>query len=197
MKRNVITIALLLALFSVPLFAQEELEEEPIVISADDELLYEMNQKGNHYLGLKLDVNIPYRPFGNLQVGGSGSIGYHYFILDNFTIGGNISFSYTTTIGDNVYYFVPFMFAVGYQFDAGRWEFPISLEIGGAIQNYVDRTYFGLAIRPEMGAFYRYNADWSFGIQTGLYVLPQWYSNPEYNFTGLIHDVGLSVRYHF
>ncbi|MFI3258442.1 MAG: hypothetical protein R3Y36_09115 [Spirochaetales bacterium] len=186
----------LLCLFVVSsLHAQET--ETPVIQTEQETITYKMNQKGDQFIALKLDVNIPYRPFENLKVGGSGSLGYHHFLTSEFTIGGNVSFAYTTTIGSNVFYFVPFMFTASYQFTAGKFEIPISLEIGGALQNYLDRTYFGLAVRPEIAAYYRYSPDWSFGIQTGVYILPQWYSNSEYNYTGIIQDVGLSVRYHF
>ncbi len=197
MKRNIVFIAFLFVIFSVPLFAQEANEENPVIVTEDNEPTYMMNQAGEKYLGIKLDLNIPYRPFGNLKLGGSGSLGYHQFIFDNVSLGGNVSFAYATTIGGNVFYFVPFMLSAGYQFSLGRFEVPVNLEIGGAIQNYNERTYFGLAVRPEVGLFYRYHTDWSIGVQTGLYILPQWYSNPEYNYTGIIHDVGLSIRYHF
>ena len=197
MKRNIIFIAFLFAIFSVSLFAQDAIKENPVIEVEDTEPTYKMNQAGEQYLGVKLDLNIPYRPLTKLKLGGSGSLGYHYYIFDNVTIGGNISFAYSTTIGNNVFYFVPFMFSVGYDFSVGNLEIPLNLEIGAAMQNYKDRTYFGLAVRPEVGFFYRYNHDWSIGVQTGLYILPQWYKNSEYNYTGLIHDVGLSARYHF
>ncbi len=192
MKHIFMIFVLLFFVFPYSLVAQEA--EEPEV---EKEIVYEMNQSGDQYIALKLNLDIPYRPFKNLKLGGSGSLGYHHFLTNELTLGGNVSFAYTTTIGENVFYFVPIMFTTTYQFEIGKWEIPVLLEIGGAFQNYLDRMYFGLAIRPEVAGYYRFNPDWSFGIHTGLYVLPQWYKNTEYNYTGLIHDVGLSVRYHF
>ncbi len=197
MKHILILLAMLFCMFSFPLAAQDAQEENEAIENEESSVVYESNQQGDQYIAIKLNVDIPYRPFGNLKVGGSGSLGYHHFILDDLTIGGNVSFAYSQTIGDNVFYFVPLMFTTTYQLDIGQWEIPISLEIGGAFENYIDRMYFGLAIRPEIAGYYRYNQDWSFGAHTGLYILPQWYSDSQYNYTGLIHDVGLSVRYHF
>ncbi len=194
MKRIFSILALSCAFFSMSLFAQTAQESSE---NEQDLIVYEMNQVGDQYIGFKLNLDIPYSPFRTLQVGGSGSLGYHRFITEEITLGGNISFNYNQTIGDNVFYFVPFMFSAGYQFEYNQFEFPVSLEIGGAIQSYLDRTYFGLAIRPEAGAYYRLNPDWSFGMTMGLYILPQWYSNPEYNYTGVIHEIGLAARYHF
>ncbi len=195
MKRILIIFAVFCIFFSFPLVAQEAQESSEEEYT--EEFVYEVNQQGDQYISMKLNVSIPYKPFGNLFVGGSGSLGYHHFILDDLTIGGNVSFKYNSTIGSNVFYVVPLMFTASYQFDIGQWEVPVSLEIGGAFQNYIDRMYFGLAIRPEIAGYYRFSRDWSFGLHTGVYILPQWYSNPEYNYTGIIQDIGLSVRYHF
>ncbi len=184
--------ALVFTMLSVPLVAQETQEE-----ANEAPVVYEMNQSGDQFIALKLNLDIPYKPFGNLKTGGSGSLGYHRFITNDITLGGNVSFAYNQTLGSNVFYFVPIMFTTTYQFEIGSWEIPISLEVGGAFENYLDRMYFGLAIRPEIAGYYRFNTDWSFGMHTGLYILPQWYENSEYNYTGIIHDIGLSVRYHF
>lgn len=195
MKRFFTTLCLCI-LCTLPLLAQDTPEPE-IETDAGEDIVYKMNQKGDQYIAIKLNLDIPYRPFENLKLGGAGSLGYHHFLTNSLTIGGDVSFSYATTIGDNVFYFIPIMFSVGYQFTAGKFEIPLSLGIGGAFENYIDRFYFGLVIRPEIAAYYRLNPDWSFGIHTGLYILPQWYSDEKYNYVGIIQDVGISARYHF
>lgn len=186
--------AFLCILCTLPLFAQDEFLPNE---DSSEDIVYKMNEVGDQYMALKLNVIIPYRPFGNLKIGGSGSIGYERFITDGFTLGGDVSFAYMQTIGDNVFYIVPFMVMAGYQFSLGRFEIPISIGIGGTLQNYIDRTYFGLTIRPALAAYYRFTPDWSFGIHTNLYVLPQWYKNTDFNYVGLIHEIGLAARYHF
>ncbi len=192
MKHMRAVLSLILLLCTFPLVSQEvgSDSEENIVV-------YKMNQEGDQHIALNLNLGIPYNPFGTLLVGGSGSIGYNRFITDNITLGGSLSFAYNQTLGSNVFYFVPLTLRVAYQFDIGAWEIPLSLDFGVAWENYIDRMYFGLAVRPEVAAYYRFNTDWSFGLHTGLYILPQWYSDPTYNAVGLIHDIGLSVRYHF
>ena len=183
-------------------FESEVSENEQAADNQDDsgiqsDVVYKTNQVGDQYMILKLSVDIPYRPFKNLVIGGSGTLGYQRFVFKNLTLGGDVSFGYSQTIGKNVFYFVPILFRAGWQFSVWKFEFPLSLGIGGAFENYLDRTYFGLAVHPNAGVFLRYNNAWSFGAHTGLYVLPQWYKNPKHNYTGLIHDIGLSVRYHF
>ena len=165
----------------------------------DDEqknIVYKANQSGDQYIILKLNVDIPYRPFKQLLVGGSGTIGYHRFVTENLTLGGGLSFGYSKTIGSNVFYFVPILFRAGWQFTAGKFEIPLSLGIGGSFENYIDRTYFGFTLHPDVAVFFRYNTSWSFGLHPGVFILPQWYKNTEHNYTGIIQDIGLTVRYH-
>lgn len=180
-------------------FAQEndQTKQDTQKPAIADTMVYKTNQAGDQYIVLKLNLDIPYRPLKKLKLGGAGSLGYQRFLTDSLNVGGDISFAYSKTIGNNVFYFVPFIARIGWQFTAGKFEFPLSFGIGGALQNYIDRTYFGLVIRPEFATYYRYNADWSFGLHTGLYIMPQWYKNKAYNYTGIIHDIGLTVRYHF
>lgn len=220
MKR-LLTIALMFLLI-LPAFSQTEAADVPSAADSADadgfyavdpdtdsentnaeedniqsDVVYKTNQVGDQYMILKLSVDIPYRPFKKLIVGGSGTLGYQRFVFKDLTLGGDVSFGYSQTVGKNVFYFVPILFRAGWQFSAGKFEFPLSLGIGGAFENYLDRTYFGLAVHPNAAAFFRYNSSWSFGAHTGLYILPQWYKNPKYNYTGIIHDIGLTVRYHF
>ena len=156
-----------------------------------------MNQPGDQFIILKLNVDIPYVPFGKLLVGGSGTLGYQRFIVSGLTLGGDVSFGYSQTLGKNVFYFVPILFRAGWQFSAGKFEFPLSIGIGGAFENYLNSSYFGLALHPDAAAFFRYDSSWSFGLHAGLYILPQWYKNAQQNRTGIIQDIGLTVRYHF
>ena len=162
----------------------------------DSDYVFRASQAGDQYAHVNLSLNIPNKP-EQLKLGGSGSLGYHYFITDNITLGGNISFSYLSTLGENFFYFIPFVFKAGYQINFGKIEMPINLGFGAAIQNYIDRSYFGLVFNPNIGAYYRTSADFSFGVSGGVYILPQWYKNKTYNYTGIITDISLSVRYHF
>lgn len=184
MKRLIFLILCLVASFG--LFAQE----------IDSDYVFRASQKGDQYAKVSLSLNIPNQPT-QLNYGGSGTLGYHYFITDNMNIGGDVGFNYLTTVGDNVYYFIPLLFKFGYQFNTAKFEIPLYLGIGAAIQNYIDRNYFGLAIKPEVGLFYRTSSDFSFGVMAGVYVMPQWYENSKYNYTGVITDISVSVRYHF
>ena len=184
---------------SAPGSENREADSENTSTEADNiqsDVVYKTNQAGDQYMILKLSVDVPYRPFKKLIVGGSGTLGYQRFIVKGLTLGGDVSFAYSQTIGKNVFYFVPILFRAGWQFTAGKFEIPLSLGIGGSFENYIDRTYFGFTLHPDVAVFFRYNTSWSFGLHTGVFILPQWYKNTEHNYTGIIQDIGLTVRYH-
>ncbi|MBR6566909.1 MAG: hypothetical protein IKK79_08905 [Spirochaetaceae bacterium] len=170
------------------------LDDDPYI--EDEEFIYKMNQKGDQFIKIGLMVDIPLRPsVGQLKIGGSGTLGYMFFLNSNLAIGGDASFAYMTTLGDNIFTCIPLMAKVMYQFTLGKFEFPITLGIGGAFENYIGDMYFGLIIKPELGVFYRHSPDWSFGANVGWNLLPQWTKDSSY--FGVIMDAGITARYHF
>jgi hypothetical protein len=196
--------ALLCAFFASAVFAQElpqdeQPPEEPRPpIENNDGFVYSSNQRGDQFIKINLMVDLPIKPdIEHLQVGGAGTISYMRFLNPWFLLGGDLSFGYNVTVGSNVFTFVPILFKGSYQFTYKKFEFPLTLGLGVAFENYLTRTYFGLAVKPEIGAYWRIVPEWSFGIHYGVYFLPQWYSNPANNYLGIIQDLGLSGRYHF
>lgn len=162
----------------------------------DEEFIYKMNQKGDQFIKIGLMVDIPLHPATRqLKVGGSGTLGYMRFLNSNFALGGDASFAYMTTLGKNIFTCIPLMVKAMYQFSFHKFEFPITLGIGGAFENYIDETYFGLIIKPEVGTFYRHSPDWSFGVNVSWNLMPQW--TKESSYFGVIMDAGITARYHF
>lgn len=162
----------------------------------DEEFIYRMNQKGDQFIKIGAMVDISLRPSLNqLKVGGSGTLGYMFFLTGNFAVGGDATFMWMPTVGKNMFTCIPLMAKVMYQFTLHKFEFPITLGIGGAFENYVDDTYFSLIIKPEVGVFFRYSPSWSAGINVGCNLMPQWTKNSSY--FGVIMDTGVTVRYHF
>ena len=93
-------------------------------------------------------------------------------------------------------FIIPFGPRVGYKFVFNRFEFPITLMIGAAPQSYLEKRYFGMIIKGGASGFFRFNADWSFGLNAQWWVLPQ---RPENNkdVVGNFLELSLSARYHF
>jgi hypothetical protein len=103
---------------------------------------------------------------------------------------------FASTLGENMLFMVPFGFRVGYQFVISRFEFPLSLLIGAAPTKYLDQGYFGLIIKPGASGYFRFNSDWSFGLNTNWWMVPQWPKDGE-NVFGNFLEITLSARYHF
>ncbi|WP_147615526.1 TP0733 family outer membrane beta-barrel protein [Treponema pectinovorum] len=177
-------------------------DEEKSGFSAE----YKMNEPGDQFINIGLMVTFPlnfggtfplYRD-GQLSTGGAGLIGYHRFITSNFAVGFDISFGYNPTIGQNMFTYVPFTFCFTYQPTYKRFEFPISLGVGAAVESYLNRTYFpGFVLKPELGIFYRVTPSWSFGTKGNYLYMPQWYSDSSKNDVGYFSSIVVAARYHF
>ena len=100
-----------------------EASQEPSDFQED--FVYKMNQKGDQFINISLRLNVPLKPAPTqLYVGGAGTIGYTRFINSVFALGGDISFAYSTTVGKNVFTYVPILFKVMYQPTVHQFEFP-------------------------------------------------------------------------
>ncbi|MBQ9102648.1 MAG: hypothetical protein Q4P83_03590 [Spirochaetales bacterium] len=199
--KKFIAICCTVFLFSTAVFSQEQDED-------DDRFAveYRMNEPGDQFINIGLMVTFPlnfggdfplYRE-GQLSTGGAGTIGYHRFLTSWFAVGLDVSFGYNPTIGENMFTYVPFVFCFTVQPTIKKFEFPITMGIGAAVESYLNRTYFpGLTLKPEAGIFYRVTPSWSFGIKGNFMYLPQWYEDSENNDHGNFSSVVIAARYHF
>jgi hypothetical protein len=101
---------------------------------------------------------------------------------------------FAQTRAENFLFLVPMGMRFGYQFILGRFEFPLSLLAGFAPQTYLEKNFFGLFVKPSASAFWRFNPDWSFGLNAAWWWVPQWASQTVHaNFL----ELTLCARYHF
>ena len=165
-----------------------------------------LNEPGDQYIKIGLMVTCPlnfggsfplYKE-GKLATGGAGMIGYHRFITSWWAAGINIYFGYHPTLGENIFTYIPFVLDTTFQPTFKSFEFPITLGIGAAMENYLSRTYFpGLVLRGAAGVFYRATPSWSFGIEGDYMYMPQWYSDSSKNDYGVFGSMLITARYHF
>jgi hypothetical protein len=130
-------------------------------------------------------------------VGGTGSLSYNYWFDSHFFVGGEIGGMFGSTLRKNTFFIIPIGIRGGYQFILQRFEFPLALTIGIAPQKYLELGYFGFFVKPVVSAFFRLNPDWSFGVNTAWWWVPQWPRETEKRVDGNFIDVTLSARYHF
>ena len=199
--KKFIAICCTVFLFSTAVFSQEQDED-------DDRFAveYRMNEPGDQFINIGLMVTFPlnfggdfplYRE-GQLSTGGAGTIGYHRFLTSWFAVGLDVSFGYNPTIGENMFTYVPFVFCFTVQPTIKKFEFPITMGIGAAVESYLNRTYFpGLTLKQEAGIFYRVTPSWSFGIKGNFMYLPQSHEDSENNDHGNFSSVVIAAIYHF
>ena len=190
----------------MPLAAQEEEEDHeddmPAIIW--DTYVPDLYRPGDRTFNITLGAVIPTIFTGqgmegnssNIRLGGMGSLGFNYFLTSNFFVGGELGGMFAATGGGNMLFIIPFGPRIGYQLVLNRFEFPLTLMIGAAPQRYLEKGYFGIIIKPGASAFYRFNADWSFGLNTQWWILPQRPENGK-NVTGNFLELSISARYHF
>ena len=193
-------------ILTMPLFAQED-EDEGIDTEADwyGELpsLYSLGDKTfNISLGLTFPVLFFHE--GELIkshnvniIGGTGSLAFNYFLSSNFFVGGEIGGQFNGTLAENMLYIIPIGIRSGYQFIIWKMEIPLALVIGIAPQTYRGQGYVGLFLKGVASAYYRFNPDWSFGMDFSWSWFPQWPKEPHTNTDGNFINLIFSARYHF
>ncbi|MDR2072783.1 MAG: hypothetical protein LBP60_05055 [Spirochaetaceae bacterium] len=139
----------------------------------------------------------------NIKLGGLGALGWNYFLSPHLFAGAELSAMFAATLGENMYFCIPIGVRGGYQFIFRRFEFPFSVLVGVAPQTHKERSYFGFFSKAEGAAFFRFNSDWSFGITTSFWWVPQWTSKARVDYDGDVHIHGffwafsIGARFHF
>jgi hypothetical protein len=213
--KNRMTFLLLAAFFAFvgisPLAAQDEDEDEgglPIE-STWSGSGYSEYGRGDQTFTIALGLNFPlfttkgvfsfetmpykFKP----PVGGTGSLTYAYFWDSHLFFGASLQGYFQSTLGKNMLFVVPIGFLGGYQFVWKRLEIPVSLEIGAAWQSHLDSLYFGLFVKPQATLLFNAFADWSFGLNTAWWWLPEWGVKRGEDSSGNFLELTLVARYHF
>ena len=194
-----------LIFFGLSLFAQEgdsqeEDIREPLPEEKWDEIMTAEYSPGDRTFVVTLGVIIPIFFSGidnnehGLSLGFYGSLAFNYFFTPRIFVGGELSGMFASTRGGNMLYIIPFGIRVGYQFWYRRFEFPVSVMIGAAPQRYLEKGYFGPIFKPGASAYWRYNPEWSFGLNGVWWLVPQWPKNGNNSF-GNFFELTLSARY--
>jgi hypothetical protein len=131
-----------------------------------------------------------------LSVGGTITLAYQYYLTPNIFLGGELTGMFSFSRRGNALFIVPMGIRLGYQFILGRIEIPISLMVGVAPQKYLEKGFFGFILSPGASVFWRFNPDWSFGLNGVWWWAPQWPKNGPTVYGNFL-ELTLSVRYHF
>lgn len=200
MKRLIISVFLACAGLTI-LGAQETTSPS----KPDSTFEYEPIRKGDTFIRMGIGVGLPLFNVGpegasthtNINNGGTGSIGISKYVTSRLALGGEITFAFNSTIGNNLFFYLPISFKTSYELVFNRIRVPLSLSTGIAFQTYNGRQYFGPHLKPEVGVYWLYSPEWSFGMSSAWNIIPQWYKDTSNNRTGNMLDLVAGFRYHF
>ena len=201
----------ILALAVSPVLAQTEDSPEDDY-EEETGYVFTLNQSGDQNIRISLAVVLPLNfsdSFWDLfksgahqmSIGGTGTLGYHYFITSRLSVGADVGFGSAVTIGSNIFNYVPVVATVTYQPCIGKFEIPLTLGVGFAWETYANKNYFpGLVVKPEAGLHYRLTPSWSLGGDLSYVFMPQFmslYQEGAENFLGQFLNISLVARYYF
>jgi hypothetical protein len=195
-------IAFFLIVFCLyPAFAQDD---EEIPIEEWDVEAPSLYSSGEQNFAISVGLVVPLffngrdgQTVNNVKAGTTLTLAYNYYLASHFFLGGEIGGMFAATLGENMLYIVPFGLRVGYEFILQRFEFPVSLMFGAATQKYLETDYLGFFLKPMVSIFFRFSPDWSFGINTAWWIVPEWVSESRKNMTGHFLEITISAKYHF
>ncbi len=173
----------------------------------DGTVLFQPVRKGDKFMKIGASLGVPLfntsrKKFAinpKIYPGGTIDLGFGYYVLNGFSLGGSLSFQFYPTVSKNIYFAVPISFDMAYTFALKKWRIPLGAGIGGAFQSYngAGSKYFGLMAKANAGVYYQYNPNFSIGGNLDWMILPQWYKDTTKNRIGNFFHVAFSVRYHF
>jgi hypothetical protein len=198
------------------LYAQEDWEDDPgydegIPFESDwEDYRPDLYTRGDQTFTISAGVFFPTVFFNQGKqidhnfnvVGGTGSLAYTYFFGPHFFLGGEIGIKFSSTLAESMIFIFDVGVRTGLQFILRRFEFPLTLVVGVAPQRYLDQDYAGLFVKGGGAVYYRFNPDWSFGMNADWSWYPQWPMEnekpvPSKNVDANMIGVTLSARYHF
>lgn len=137
--------------------------------------------------------------WGQLSLGGMGSLSWGSYITPRFALGAKLSGTFAFTPQGYVHSLIPITMWAEYLFRTGSFEFPVSLQAGMVINRVQDQGYFGGIVIPGVSGYYNLNAEWGLGLSLDYFWVPEIYFGDRADSTGFGNhlELSFSARYHF
>ena len=135
----------------------------------------------------------------HLGVGGTGGLGYSFYLSGNLKLGLELAGSFSKDINSNYAYTIPIFLKGAYEFHPfNRISVPIHLGLGICMTSWKDYFVADLILKPGFGVYFDWSYEWSFGIDTSYWFVPQWSpDDKEQRSIANFMDVTLTAEYHF
>jgi len=144
------------------------------------------------------DVSTFEPAFGQLSLGGSGSLSWGSYLTPRFAIGVELAGSFSFTPNGYVNSLIPITMFAEYLFRSGSFDFPVSLQGGFVINRVQDQLYMGPVAIPGISGYYNLNAEWGLGLSLDYWWVPEIYFDKSENSSfGNFLELSFSARYHF
>ena len=200
MNKKLYSIVLLLLFVSVFSFSQE-IKEQYLEPYGQGSQTFSIN------LGLLVPLFIifpnqsnPYFPFcDQLSLGGTGSLEWAAFLNSRWSLGVGLAGTFASTPEENTFSFIPITANLTYNFLFSSFEIPIIFGAGVSVNQVDEQVYFGSVAKIGTGFFWNMNAEWSFGLRTQYWIVPEIYFGDLSDKTafGNFLDINLSAKFHF
>jgi hypothetical protein len=202
-------VILLMILGLSPLAAQEEWEDEPgegeVPIEEDwTGFVPSLYSLGDQTFNISLGIAVPsfFVSDGNylarnMTLGGTGALSYDFYLGAHLFAGFEVQGMFAGTTGKHMIYMIPINLRIGYQFVIKRFEVPLSLGLGLVPQKFLGFDNLSFFMKPRAAVFFRFNPDWSFGLNTAWWWVPQSSKDPPNTVHGHFFEATLAARYHF
>jgi len=179
-------------------------EESPENLSVD------YHVKGDQVFAIDLGLFLPlfYMDFSTedsqydftsdtqLTLGGGGFISYGSYLNNNIMLGAEFGGIFCYSPNENLFSMVPLMVKGTYEWYLNNlFSIPFSLGAGISFTSYLEYFHVDPLLMPGIGFNWYYNSNLAIGIKANYWIVPQLYSNSDYNLVGNFADIRLSVQY--
>ena len=100
----------------------------------------------------------------NLTLGGMGELQWSAYLSPVVRIGLDLAGSFARSPNDRSLFLLPITAKVTYVLGVSRFEFPFFFGAGINIVRYREWSHVDLILKPGVGGYWRYNSNWSFGV---------------------------------
>lgn len=152
-----------------------------------------------HFPGNNDDTDTFESSFGQLSLGGSGSLAWGSYVNNRFSLGVELAGTFSFDPNGATHSLIPITMSVEYMFRNAGFEFPVSLHGGVVFNRYKDQLYFGPVVKPGISGYYNLNAEWGLGLSLNYWWVPEIYfgEHGDNSSFGNMLDLSFSARYHF
>lgn len=139
----------------------------------------------------------------NMRLGAAGALRWNAYLTNRFSTGIELSGSLASNVNSEyLYQFNMSSANTAYPLIRYPFFFPVSLDIGAQFTRFQDSFYLGPVIKPGAGVFYTTDSEWSFGIWSHYWIVPEIYSGdggPPASDSRVGHflELSLTALYHF